>query len=150
MIPFGFAGVLLVPLSTSAQVLALRDKIAEALRSEGARGIGVGETRIVFSGLTGTRTLRPLVNIQKCEICFEKEAESARVSYICSVEWWPFLGVVLISFGFAILAVSGSPAAYHAGIFALIAFVLFVANSLIVRRRFRRWLASIVTRREAP
>jgi hypothetical protein len=147
MMPFGFADELLVPLLTSSQTLALRDRIAEALHSERARNMQVGERRIVFEGLTGTCSDRPLVNIQECEIRFEEDAESTRVSYVCLVERWGFFGVAVVSLGFVLLAVGGSSSAPPAGAFALLLLVMFVGNSFVVRRRFRRWLTGVVRSR---
>lgn len=144
MLPFGFAGELLLPVLTSSQTSILRDRIIEALHSEGARNMLVSERRIMFAGLTDTRTLRPLVNIQACEIRIEEKTVSTHVSYMCSVERWPIFGAILISLAFAVLTISGSPVAYHAGVFALFVLILFIGNSLLVRRRFRRWLTGIV------
>jgi hypothetical protein len=144
MMPFGFAGELVVPLLTPSPTAALRDRVVEALRSERARDMLVSERRIAFAGLTGTRTVRPLVNIEECEIRFEEDTESTRVGYVCLVERWNFFGVALISFGFVALAVSGSSAAPAAGVFALVVFVAVVGNSFVVRRRFRRWLTGVV------
>jgi hypothetical protein len=144
MMPFRFTGELLVPLLTPSQTEALRDRIVEALRSERARNVLVTERRIGFAGLTGTHTPRVLVNIEECEIGFEEDTQSTRISWVGSVERWPFFGAVLISSVFVVLAVTRSSAALPAGVFALVVMVATVGNSFVVRRRFRRWLTGIV------
>jgi len=139
-LPFDFFGTLKVP---GVRLEAIAGQIEIAIISQGGRITHLSEQLVEFRGVVNYLSLSPLTNIAHGEIEFRAYPSGVNLAYTVHVDRAPFVAAVLcILAGLGCWAVGLTEFAFFA-IFGLMILSVAIVASVVIRRRFPRWLRKI-------
>jgi hypothetical protein len=132
--PFSFSGIVQADADGADGRSDFARSLVRALTEEGGREVFQIDNRITFRGITGYRTLSPLVNIERGILVLS----SGAIAYDIAFDRWLLFGCLLVPFMGVVFWVVGAPVTFVGSCLGFVAIPF--GGFYWVRSRFRRWL----------
>ncbi len=138
--PFLIRGEIKVSPAGHGSEQVVLEKLAEAVKREGASDIAINGDTLEFVGVTGQLSGSSLVNIDRSAVTVSFGPNFLCLRYVARPERWAaYVGVIVILIGIATWLISIFPLQLTAG-FGLAMLIIWVAYLPILRRRYESFL----------
>ena len=138
--PFLIHGRIKVNVTGHASEQALLEKLAEAVKKEGSSNIAINGDTLEFVGVTGQRSVSPLVNIDRSTVTMSFEPSFLCLKYVASPERWPaHVAVIMMLVGIVAWLFSIFPLQFPAGV-GLVMLFIWMVYVPILRLRYESFL----------